>query len=739
MPTDQQIISTIQQEARDFHYLRHGFERDWYRNLLYRQGHQWIVWDGVGRRFRQKKIKSWIPMPVTNKFASVLDALVALLLRVEPTMQWRALDPNDEAAKSRAETASKLIDRAKEITQFRHWRHEVANWMVYTGQAYLFSYYDPDGGGELRVPYYRCDTCAHENLPASFEDGCPQCGQRATSVAVDAQGVPREEVFTAGALRTEVASPFETLMDFGVYGWHHQSRVLRVKDRPLTYFQRYGAKGQAVPASKSQTLSEFYQHALAHMSSGSSAGASTFASTRVPTGTEYYYLRKPDDDYPDGLMAIVGGDQLLVKEPLTYRDQNGQPLLPVSQFLFDPIPGSAAGKTVANDLAPKQKQRNELESLIQLITMRSANPVWIVPYGTDVEGFSGQPGAVLKSIQLSPSANSEPRRLPGENIPGSIMAWLEKIDSDMEEMASVFDVMKGNAPPGVTAGYALQLLIERGQSRWGPLFQRWENGMTAWATHATMLLRDYMPSEQLLEVLGPFGEWDLAQFKSEPMKTLALVVEAGSNRPTSALSEQAIVDNLIAKGLIDLHDPGNRAEILRSVGMSKYDHVSDWDIKDAAREEEAFLSIAKSYDLGGLYAQLQQVAPVDPLRAQALQQHIAMLTQSATRFRPQIDHNALHLWSHKKFAKTDAYLKLSAEWQAVWMQHIEAHALRVMQEAQQLAGVAGPSGPGTPPPAGPSPSPPAPGQPPVGQASSYMAASPKGGHIQNPVMAGGGH
>lgn len=743
--TDAELVAEVQQELSRSRYLRFAFERDWYGNLLFKQGHQWVVWDETGRRFRQKKLKPWIPQPVTNRFASTLDALVALLLRVQPEMQWRSADPNNETLKSVADTSTQLLDRVKEMTYFPLWRQTLASWLTYTGNAYVVNYYDHEGGVPIDVPFYKCNRCEHTDLPTGFDNGCPQCQSHEYSYDIGPNGLPREVQFTGGSIRSEVASPFEIFYDFTVTEWHRQPHVIRVKDRTLEYFKhRYGTRGESVEASGSSTLSEFYSSSLAYMASGPGINPAAGQVVKRKGATELWYVRRPDDMYPDGLTAVIAGNTLLEKDEKLCKDHKGEPFIPVTQFLFDPIPGSAIGKTVASDLRPKQKQRNELESLIQLITMRMANPVWIIPYGTDVEGFSGQPGAVLKAIQISPNASGNPQRLPGENVPSSVMQWLTKIDEDMEEMASVFDVLKGQAPTGITAGYAIQLLIERGQSRWGPLFQRWENGMVMWATQVTAFCKDYMPAEQILQVLGEHGEWEVSKFKEDSTAGLNLDVEAGSTKPQSALSEQALVDQLIGQGLIDATDPQIKAEILRSVGMSKYDHLSDWDMKDAAREEEAFFRIAMQHDLGGLVAQVRNMAESGaPTTEQAVQQ-VQTLAQSGTRFRPSIDNHQIHVWAHKRFAKTDRFMRLSPEWQAVWLQHLELHATRLMQEAMQLQGGMPGQAPGQP--GGPasedtpltSQKPMVPGGQPGGQDTGHLAATPKGGHVNNPVTASAG-
>lgn len=759
MPTDKEVLAHAEQVESDCRHFRYGHERDWYRNLLYKNGIQWIVYDETGRRFRQKKLKSWVPTPATNRFASTLDALVALILRVEPTIQWTPEDSGDEMQKLVAETATRLLDHAKLATGFKEWRQLAATWLIYTGNIFLINMYDPSGGGTMTVPLYRCDVCNTEGLPSEFEEGCPSCESPNHTYAMGDNGLIKEEGFKSGAIRTDVCTPFEAFFDYSVWPFSLQTQFLRIKERPLTYFpEQYGAKGKQVQATGSYSLSEFYASSLANTASGSSLGT-TGVTPKREGAPEKWFVQLPNDTYKDGLYLVYSGDTILLKDTLSTRNFDGKPFLPVIHIAQDVMPGSALGKSIANDLAPKQKQRNELESLIQLITMRMANPVWILPYGTSVEGFSGQPGAVLKALQLAPGAASEPKRLPGENVPSSVIKWLEQIDKDFEDLASVYDILKGAAPPGITAGYALQLLIERGHSRWGPLFQRWENGYLEWGRQVTAMLREHMPSEQIHTILGPHASFETNLFKgisndeADPEATAwryTLQVEAGSLTPHSALAENAQVDEAMMKGLIDMADPKNKSEILRSRGLAKYDRESDWDLKDAAREEQHFLLIAKKFDLAQLQQKAQEQAALAGGTPDAMQQamgQMEQIAQGATRFRPQIDNHQLHLWSHKKFAKTDAFLKLSPEWQAVWLEHLAMTAQSVMMESAQMLQASQGAPPGAPPePAGNGKPPAAPTEPqafapetagPAGSVEPNVAASARGGHRPNPTMVGG--
>lgn len=294
---DQELVSHVQGELTRAKHLRFSFERDWYGNLLYKQGHQWIVWDETGRRFRQKKLKPWVPQPVTNRFASTMDALVALLLRVQPDMQWRSNDPNNEVLKSVAETSTQLLSRIKDMTYFPLWRQQLASWLAYTGNAYLVNYYDAEGGLPITVPVYKCKQCGTFDLPTGFEQGCGECGGREYEYKTTASGLPEEVSFNGGSIRTEVASPFECFFDFSVTEWYRQPYFVRVKDRALEYFKtRYGTKrGGLVQAGGTSTLGEFYSTSLAYMAAGQGINPAAGQVVRRPGNAEIWYVRRPDE------------------------------------------------------------------------------------------------------------------------------------------------------------------------------------------------------------------------------------------------------------------------------------------------------------------------------------------------------------------------------------------------------------------------------------------------------------
>src|SRR5262249_38146413 len=157
--------------------------------------------------------------------------------------------------------------------------------------------------------------------------------------------------------------------------------------------------------------------------------------------------------------------------------------LPTVCFPQHLVPGTGSAKTVADDLAPKQAQRNRWESCVEACGMRMGSPVWLNPKGANVKNLTGDPGNIIDYTAVGPGA-AKPGRVPGQPIPVSMIEFIDRIDKTFEELAATFDVIKGARPEGVSAGIALQILQERNLSRYGPLFILWEVAWSQWALQA---------------------------------------------------------------------------------------------------------------------------------------------------------------------------------------------------------------------------------------------------------------
>jgi hypothetical protein len=399
------------------------------------------------------------------------------------------------------------------------------------------------------------------------------------------------------------------------------------------------------------------------------------------------------------LLAITIGKnhQLAHAGPLPYKDSRGNPFLPFTWFPQQLVPGSGWSKTVADDVALKQAQRNRWESIIEMSGMSMGNAVWLLPEGSNVVNLTGTPGQV---IRYSPLVPAKPERVAGQPINGSFVSYLEKIDADFEELAATFDVIKGARPEGVSAGIALQILNERGQSRFAPLFITWEVAWSQWSLQAIDIFRQFVTEPRMLQLQGRDGQWEVQKFLGADLRGhVNVVAEAGSALPRTNMAERAEIEQLISLGIVQPMDPEQRFKILQVYGRTRFVETFALDAKNAVMEDEAFAALAQD-------PRMQQAAPEELAELQMLDyesivQVFAGLGVQLPRVRPSVDDHGIHSREHGKFLKGQYSQSLPPMIQMLAERHKAAHdqlSMEQMMAMQQAQGGAGnPARPGAPP------------------------------------------
>ena len=429
-----------------------------------------------------------------------------------------------------------------------------------------------------------------------------------------------------------------------------------------------------------------------------------------------FLWKRPSLDFPDGLVAVFANNKLLnekdVKDGLPYQRKDGKRIWPWHIVPFDKVPGRIMGKTPLDDVAPKQEQRNKLESMIELIVKRAANPVWLIAKGIGITEITGEPGQILEG-NWGMDPRMKPTREPGENIPTSVIAWLQKIDTDMEELAGIFEVMKGSAPQGITAGTALRLLLERAVTRFTPVIEAQEEEFAQSVEELLCIFQQFGTEDRLNMIAGPGDTWEVQRFSAAEMGgSIDVVVEAGSSVPKSAIAQQANIQDLVNMHIVDPMNPDTQYKILEEFGSTMLLGPVDQNIKAAQRENWHFREEKK-------------VPIVDPI----------------------IDNHVVHVRIHKGWALTSDFDLLPDPLKMAWRQHIMDHQMyavgfNVNNPAMSAPGpgLGGPLPHGAPAPGGPVPpgvSPP-PSGPPGAQPTPPPGNAMPGGPGNNlPPMPGG--
>ena len=77
------LLQRFKDTKADAQDLRWIFERQWWRIILYLLNRQWIFFDARRNEWRDKRLKKWIPKPVTNKLKEVQNSIRAMFASVQ--------------------------------------------------------------------------------------------------------------------------------------------------------------------------------------------------------------------------------------------------------------------------------------------------------------------------------------------------------------------------------------------------------------------------------------------------------------------------------------------------------------------------------------------------------------------------------------------------------------------------------------------------------------------------------
>ena len=684
------VLARVKKREENFRGGRERILRGAFRNVLFYRGIQWVIFDRITQRFRPAFLKRSTPTPVTNLFASTMDAFISVLARVEPVLKFPPAtdDPDDQATSDTSERVMEVIEQEVNI---REVRQSLAVWNGLCGGAWLEAGYDPDPvHGMTFLQDAQCNDCELQQQPSNQE--CEACGG-ATAPALGSDGKPAGAKVPVGRMYLEVVSPFEMAFDPAISPWSRHRDYIRFKSMDVDECKRrWKDVAEKISADSTSVAQEFLGDGLATLpsnldDSGGVYGLTSSMFVRRPNSRtiEKWYWCLPDDEFPEGLLAVIlSKDAVGYAGPLPYFDldaeQQKQYMLPHVFFPQKMVPGTLWPKTIADDLAHKQSQHNRLESLQEQILMRMANPVWLVPKSCGIDSATGEAGEMMFYNALGPSP-AKPERIPGQTPPAGIMQMMAYVKSHFEELAGTFDVIKGNRPSGVSAGITLQILEERAKSRFGPMFILWESGWSRVAEILLVIFRQFATEPRLLRIQGADGKWQVEKFMSADLRGRVNVVpEAGSGTPRSTLTDRAEIEQLAAIGVIDVQAPETNFKILQLYGKTDLLPGLAADTKWAMQENEMFEKAAIALVSNPQLVMMSTQASDPGVLAQMLGQSGIQLPE----VKPGIDDNPTHSRIHRDFGRTERFRSLPKPIQDLFQIHLQQHDMLNMQQMQAM-------------------------------------------------------
>lgn len=657
----QAISARIDRTLSIDRFQRSLFEREWFRNVLFIAGQQWIIYERG--RWRPRALPAWFPRAQTNKMMEKYKELIAQLIKGEPvpiTYNPATDDPADEAT---AEVGQRMREVFYAEADIEGKEEDVASWLIATGNAFVIPYYDMDEQhGTTFVQSERCNVCGVVSDPREIvENGnaCPACAEQGIqstdfSPATDPTGAKIGGTFPRGALQADVASPFEIRLDHRITDLKQQRRFIRQRRYDLDWAKEHWTDFKdKITSDYGNDLSQYYLDVLAHVTGSFSASGGFIgggpSSPKNPKVTAYEFYELPSEKFPQGLRSVRLGqspETVVEKGPLPTKYgagiRDGQYFLNLVHFGADKIPGRFWRRSPLDDIVPLQIFRNTVEANLRLTSQRMGNGIWLKPKGSGVGVITGEPGQEIdyNPVSLGGTSFAKPERVPAElsNL-NPLILLMNKIDDSIERVAGTFFLQGGETPPGVTAASALAYLGERAQKALSPLMTSWAKSWKQFELQSLEIVRDNWDDTRIRVVAGKNKKWASLKFtKADLQGAVNLVIDYNGLFPKSNATERATIGQLIQLQVLNPQDPEQQFEILKAFGETKLKGSQDIDVEYAAKEFDQFLT--------------------DPNYEPQVQ--------------PWVDNSTVHLMQHTDAAKTDEFQELPQERKDIWLAHIKA-------------------------------------------------------------------
>jgi len=593
------VESAIKELMQEDDSVKSSLVNTWNENVCFANGIQHMSNFGRGgfsnengNRIFEEKESRQKNFYKTNEIAPIVRTLVSFLTRARPALTVGSADKT-EKSKLSADFTRKVMDAKYDLDAERECSRMAAYWGLLTGTAFRKDYYDYTLGPLATLPVL--DEMGNEVID-------PETGQ------------PQVEQKQVGNNVAVIKTPYEIGCDFSVNSFEdisyiHESYLTDVEwvresfDREGDGYT--GLAGQ-VTGDNAIGLNLQSLQQLRFTSDVTGSSKVPGKSKEKTTVTEFYI--KPNRDKPKGRMLVIAGGVCV------YDSDRGEYVFdgmsgswhPYTPWVYEPFVGRLFGKSLVAELVPLQRRLNEINESV----LKNANTVGQVDMLASnlskfaAKNFEGGGGKVYTWSGVGPT----PEKWQGMPLPIQFFNERQTLVDQMVRIAGTNFVMSGNAPSGVTAAAALEMLLQNASSQQSDTSITWEqfhergyckkmNVIKKFAEFPNADLSNYLQSmtgDALSTELDAFIGSDIAD-------GVNLKIEAGSMMPKMEKFKRDSLMSLLKEGALGpVNEDSPRGAVLREKiqkEMGIYDLELD-DTKDVekAKWENSRLQSKKSPD-----------------------------------------------------------------------------------------------------------------------------------------------
>lgn len=602
--------------------LRRRFEGQWFVNIAYYLGYQWVEFDG--RSLWEPTLEPWQIKVVDNRIQPAVRVDIAKMTKTRPTFVGVPRNSDDEAVAAARLAERNLEEKWASLNLTRKLQDSLL-WTRLASAGFWKVCWDKGAGREFTV---MADASGQIIKRAG---GGPMRPQDVQSIPEEARAPGMQEKrVPMGDIRVENRTPFQMYVDplATAEGLDSAEWIGEETVQSLEYARsRFGYDGAADTNFSFGTMESMLPGGVGVK------GASNYRGVKIRE-----YWSRSSSEFPRGKHTVWVGEQLLVEDDLPY------PWLPYVMFRGTPAPGRFWPEATVSPMISPQTELNKRKAQIAENAARIGNPPLLIPEGLDYE-YEGLPGGEIR-YQNTGGPSDVPSFLVPPEVPGYIREDIARIEQSLQEISGQHDVSKGNVPTGVTAASAINLLQEADDTRLGPEILDMETALAEAGKRITWLTQHMYTDERILRIAGEDGAWDIQPFRGKSLDgNDDIQVQAGSAMPRSKAAKQAAIQETL--NLLLQYGEAPKGRDLRR--------------------------IFQEYEVGGLE---RLFADLGEDERQVQRENMSMANGDEMEINS-FDNDEAHIDGHEQFQKSAAYDRLDDEIKQLFEAHVDAHRVRL--------------------------------------------------------------
>lgn len=537
-------------------------ERDWKLNLAFYRGNQWIWFNhftgvvqtlplpdetGTGPRYRVRL--------TSNQILPGVQGLLAMMTKTKPVIT-ASPDTGAERDIRAAQMGEQLFEHWWRDLDLQSKRDEALLWSILGSSGYWKITWDPFAGKSMTFMV--------------GPDGQPILDQILSDIFRDEltkSGLdPRqfEKTVYMGDIRVDVIPPEAMYLDPAATSFADADFfICKHPMSPDEVQMRYGKKVEANASLGGWMIPDSF------------LGMGQSDSPEKTVREVYIGYFKPTAVLPKGryVVFIKDPDQILYDGPWPFPMHD----LPAVEFPGPRVPGSVTNEAIVTHARPLQKELNRTISQIVMHKNLTLKPQVLAPQGSLAQRLTDEPGAIIEFMPVG-GAVPEWRQMPA--IPPYVFEHLQDIQSRLDRLFNLQAITRGDVPPNVEAGIAIDLLQEAAVDQIAPVIQAQEKALAKAGDIMVRLAKQFYTEPRMLKIIGPGGSTKVKRFLGSDLDGgFSFYAEAGSGLPRTRAGRSARIEQLIGMGVIDPRTAWKYLDVADLKGVAA---------KFAADEEQAY-------------------------------------------------------------------------------------------------------------------------------------------------------